>query len=130
MKATRATPLPQSQCRFEGFRQALAELGPDFEAIDDGFDGVLAAHVEFAGLVEFHDLSVDSRAHEAARLQFFDDLRMFTLAFGDHGREQHQRSSLRLLKHGVDHLAHGLGREVDVVVGAARVPARAYNRRR
>ena len=45
---------------------------------------------------------------------------MFALALRDGRRQQHQGGSLRVLKDGIDHLAHCLGRQIDVVVGAAR----------
>ena len=57
--------------------------------------------------------------HEAAGLQFLEQLHVFALAFRDGRREQHHGGALGLLEDGVDHLAHRLGGEVDVVVRAA-----------
>ena len=112
--------LAQAQRGFEGFGQALAQIRPHFESVDDGLDGVFAAHIELGRLIQLHHLAVDAGAHEAARLQFLDELGVFALAFGDGGREQHQGGAFRMLKHGVHHLADRLRGEIDVVIRAAR----------
>ena len=112
--------LTEPQRGFEGFGETLAQVRPDLEAIDDGLDGVLAAHIELFCLVQFHDLAVDARPHEAARLQFVEQFGVLALAFRNGRREQHHRGALRLLEDGVDHLAHGLCGEIELVIGAAR----------
>src|ERR1019366_2560792 len=70
--------LTHAQGRLEGFGEALAQVGPHFEAVDDGFDGVFAADIEFWSLIEFHDLAVNAGAHEPAGLQFIDQLGVLT----------------------------------------------------
>jgi len=40
--------------------QALAQIRPHLEAIDDRFNGVFAAHIEFRRLIQFHDGAVDA----------------------------------------------------------------------
>ena len=81
---------------------------------------MLAPHIEFWRLIQFHDLAVDARAHEAGGLQFFDEFRVLALALGNGRREQHHGGPFRMLENRIDHLAHRLGGEVDVVVRAAR----------
>ena len=81
---------------------------------------MLAPHVEFRRLVQLDHRAVDSRPHEAAGLQLLDEFRVLALALRYGGREQHHGGPLRMLKHGVHHLAHRLRGEVDVVIGAAR----------
>ncbi len=112
--------LTQPQGGLKGLGEALAQVGPHFEAIDDRFNGVLAAHIEFGRLIELHNLAVDARAHEAARLQFLDEFGMLALTLCNGGRQQHQGSPFRMLENGIDHLTHGLGGEVDVVIRTAR----------
>ena len=109
----------QAQCRFERFGEALAQVGPHLEAIDDCLHGVLAAHIEFGRAIQFHHFTVDAGAYETGGLQFFDELGMFSLALGDGRREQHHGGSFRMLEHRINHLAHGLRGQIDVMVRAA-----------
>jgi hypothetical protein len=78
--------LAQAQGRLEGLGQPLAQVRPHFETIDDGFDGVLAAHIELRRLIEFDHLAVNAGADEAAGLEFFEQLRVLALALGNGGR--------------------------------------------
>ena len=70
----------QTQRGLEGFGQTLTKIGPHFEPVDDGFDGVFAAYLELRGLVQFHYLAVDPGPHEAAGLQFIDQFGVFAFA--------------------------------------------------
>ena len=114
--------LAHPQRGFEGLRQALAQVRPHLESVHHGFDRVLAADVELRRLVEFHHGAVDARAHESRSLQFVDQLRVLSLALRDGGRKHHHRRALGVLEHGVDHLTHGLGGQVDLMIGAAGRP--------
>ncbi len=112
--------LTQAQGGLERFRQALTQIRPHLEAIDDGFDGVFAAHVELGRLIQFDHPAVDSGTHEAAGLQFLDEFGVFAFALGDGRSEQHQGGAFRMLQHGVHHLAYRLGGEIDLMIRAAR----------
>ncbi len=72
--------LAQPQRGLEGLGEPLGQIGTHLEAIDDGFDGVLAAYIEFGCLIEFHHAAIDARPHEAARLQLFDEFGVLPLA--------------------------------------------------
>ena len=89
--------LAEAQRGFEGLGQALTQVGPHLEAIDDCFDRVLAAHIELRRLVQFDHRAVDPCAHEAAGLQFVDQFGVLTLALRDGRGEQHHRGALRML---------------------------------
>ena len=112
--------LPQAQRGFKRLGQALAQIRAHFEAIHDGLDAVLAAHVELGRLIQFHDLAVDSRTDESPRLQFIEEFGVLALAFGDGRCEQHHGGAFRMLQHRVHHLAHRLRGEIDVMIRATR----------
>ena len=64
--------------------------------------------------------AVDAHAHETLAAQLLEDLRVFALAIDHHGRQQQDGEAVRHLHDLVDHLAHGLRRESDAVIRAAR----------
>ncbi len=97
------------------------------EAVDDDFDRVLAAQVERRRRVELDDLAVDARAHEApGRAGRSSDLRRARpCGPASTGASSSSGRALRQREHLVDHLADGLRREVEAVLGAARACRRA-----
>ncbi len=116
----RATPCPKRRAVSNDSARRWAKSGAHLEAIHDGLDGVLAAHVELGRLIQFHHLAVDPRTHESARLQLIEEFGVLALAFGDGGCEQHHGGAFRMLEHRVHHLAHRLRGKIDVVIRAAR----------
>ena len=105
---------------FEGLREPLLEIGADFQAVDDGIDRMLLLGVELRHGVELDVLAVHARPHETLAAQLLDHLQVLALAAGNDRREQCQCSAFRQCQHLVHHLAHGLCREVEPVVRAAR----------
>jgi hypothetical protein len=120
MSAIKSHAIGQLQRRFEALGEALLQVGPRLEAVDDGFDRVLHAQLEFRHGVDLVHHAVHAHAHVALRAQRIEHLRMLALAVADHRGQQHQPLVLRHGQHGVDHLPDGLRLERCVVVGAAR----------
>ena len=105
---------------FEGFGQSLRGVGAHLDAVDDRFDRVLAPRVEFRRIVELDHAAVDASAHESLAAQFLEDFRVLALAVGDDGRKEHEARAFRVGEHLIDHLAHGLRREIHPVIRTAR----------
>ena len=64
--------------------------------------------------------AVDPHSHEALATQLLEYFRVFALAIDDDGRQQQHGEAVRHFHDLVHHLAHGLRREIDAVIGAAR----------
>ena len=112
--------LAEAERGLEGFGQPLLEIGAHLEPVDDRLDRVLALGIELRRGVELDVLAVDARAHETLAAQLLDHLQVLALAAGDDRGEQGERRAFGQCQHLVDHLAHGLGREVEPVIRAAR----------
>ena len=96
------------------------QIGTHFKAVDHDINGVLFLLVELGQLVQFAELAVDPGPDKALGAQFFKHRKMLALALANYRRQQHQFAALRLRQHQVDHLAHGLGFQRNVVIRAAR----------
>ena len=112
--------LAEAERRLEGFREPLLQVRAHLEPVHDRIDRMLLLGVELRHGVELHVLAIDARTHEALAAQFLDRLLVLALAPGNDRRSECNGSALRQGKHLVHHLAHGLGREVEAVVRAAR----------
>ena len=81
---------------------------------------MLAPQVELGRRIQIDDRAVDAGAHVALAAQFLEHLHVLALAVLDYRREQQDRRALGQREDLVDHLADGLGRKIQAVVGAAR----------
>ena len=97
-----------------------AASGADAQSIHHRLDGVLLLRVDLRQRVELVHAAVDTHAHETLAAQLLENLGVLALAIDDDRREQQHGQAIGQLHDLVDHLAHGLRREVDAVIGAAR----------
>ena len=74
---------------LHGLRQSRRDASLDDHAIDDGFDGVLAALVQRLGLLGEHHLAVHAQAHVAGASRIGEELPVLALAIHENGRHQH-----------------------------------------
>ena len=81
---------------------------------------MFASRVKFRRTLNLVDLLIDPCAHEAARLQIRQHLGVFALAFAYQRRKQQRGAPLGKCQDQVNHLAHGLRRQIRTVLGAAR----------
>ena len=112
----------QTQRRFEGLGEPLGGIRFHAKAVNDRFHCVLAFRIEHRQGVEFVDAAIDTHAYEALSRELLKFGGVFALARIDERRQQHGGRALRQAHDLIDHLAHGLGREVDEMIRAARDP--------
>ncbi len=110
----------QAQRRFKGLGQPRADVGTHLQAVDHHLDAVFALRIQVRPRIQFVDVAVDAHPHEALARQILEHLAVFALAVADQRRQQRNGGVLGELEHLVDHLADGLGRQIDAVVRAAR----------
>ena len=123
--ADRGEPVRQLQRGLKGFRQSQAEVCPDLEAIHHHVNGVLLFLVQLRQVVQVGNPPIDPCAHETGGAQLLENLQVFPFAATHDRRQQHELLPLRHGQHAVDHLAHCLGLQGNVVVGTAGL---AYTR--
>ena len=112
----------EAQSGLERFSQALRGIGSDAQPIDDCLDRVLAFRVELRQRFHFVHASVDAHSDEPLGGEILQHLRVLALAVAHQRREQCRCRALRQPQNLIDHLAHGLGREINHVIGAAGNP--------
>ena len=99
----------QAQRGLEALGQTLLDLGLDLHAVDDDVDGVLLGLLQLGQVIDLVDLgrpgaALDAEAHEALGLHLLEQVGMFALAVGYHGRHDHQLGVFRQRQYGIDHL--------------------------
>ena len=109
------------QRRFKGFRQTRGEIVAHLKAVNHHFDGVLLLQLQLGWIGQVTHFAVDTGADIALACQIFQRFGVFALTLFDDWRKEHQAFAFRLRQHVIDHLAHGLRRQRDVVVRAARL---------
>ena len=107
---------------LEGLGEALFQVRPHLEAINDGFDGVLHPQLQGRHLVQVVDFAVHPRPNKALGAQLAQHLKVLSLALLYHRRQQHEPRAFLEAQHLVDHLAHGLCFQLRAVIRAARLP--------
>jgi hypothetical protein len=105
---------------FQGLRQALLGVGADAQPVHHDLDGVLLLGIDFRQRVQFVHAAIDAHAHEALAAHLFEHFDVLTFAIDDDRREQQDGEAVGHPEDLVHHLAHGLRRERDAVVRAAR----------
>ena len=111
--------LRESERRLERLGETLRGVAAHLEPVDDDVDRMAPSRVELRALLEFDELAVDHRAHEALGSQLLEHLDVLALAVLHDRREQQHTGALRQREHLVHHLADGLRREVLAVLRAA-----------
>ena len=112
--------IAQTQCRLEGFGQALLDVLARAEAVDHRFDRVLDAQCQLGRIVQLDHLTIDARAHQPLRAQLLEHLHVFALALTDHWGQQHPASLGIQCQGRIDHLADGLCFERKIMFRTAR----------
>ena len=107
---------------LERLGQPLARLRPHAETIHHRLDGVLALGIECRYGVDLVYHIVDAHPHEALAGKFAEQLGVLAAAIVDQRRQQQCKLPGWRLQHLIDHLAHGLRRQIDAVVRATRYP--------
>ena len=110
----------ETQRGLEGFGETLLDVRRRTETIDHRFDGVFLAQRQRRHGIEFVQHAVDARADETLRAQLVEHLKMLALALADHRREQHEASFRIQCERRIDHLAHRLRLQRDVMIRTAR----------
>ena len=114
------TAIGQTQRGLKAFGQALARLRPYFDAVHHDVNVVLFGLFQLGQVVEFIRLAVHAKAHIALRLHVGKHFQELALFFARERRQNHQSRVLRKRQHGIDHLAHGLRLQRQVMLGAMR----------
>ena len=110
----------QAQRGFETLGQALREFRAHLDAVDHDVDVVLLGLLQGRQIVVLERLAIDSEPHIALRLHLGKQVEELALFLARHGRENHQPGACRQGQHCVHHLAHGLGLQRQIVLGAKR----------
>ncbi len=110
----------ETQCGLERFGQTLFDVGRGTEAIDHRFDGVFLTQRQRRHRIEFVQNAVDARTHETLCAQLIEHLQMFALALANDRREQHETLFRIQRERRIDHLAHGLRLQRNVMIRTAR----------
>ena len=111
----------QLQRGFKRLGQARAEIVAHLKAVNHHFNSVFLLQLQLWRIGEIADLAVDPRADVALPGKVFKGFVMFAFALFNDWRQQHQALTFRLGEHVIDHLAHGLRRQRDVVIRATRL---------
>ena len=110
----------QAQRGLETFGQALAGVGPHFQAVDYHVDVVAVVFFQRGQVDGVQHLPVDAKAHIAQRLHVGERVGKFALALASDGRQQHDAGFFGQGQGGIHHLAHGLRLQGQTVIGAVR----------
>ncbi|MPM67874.1 hypothetical protein SDC9_114799 [bioreactor metagenome] len=109
-----------AQHRLHAFGQPLLGVGAHTQAVDHHVDVVLFGLLQRRQVLKLVDRAIDAKAHIAQRLHLREQLDELALLLPGHGRQQHDARVLGQREHGVHHLAHGLHRQRQVMIGAER----------
>lgn len=112
---------PDAPARFQKTRPARAEIVAHLKAVNHHFNGVFLLQLQLRRIGEIADLAVDPRADVALPGEVFQRFVMLAFALFNDRRQQHQALAFWLGEHVIDHLAHGLRRQRNVVIRAARL---------
>ena len=99
---------------------AAAMSGLHLDAVDHDVDVVLLGLLQLRHVGRLDRRAVDAKAHVALRLHVGEQLGELALAVAHHRRQHHQPRVVGQREHRVDHLAHALRLQRQVVVGAER----------
>jgi hypothetical protein len=118
-------PVSNAQRGLEAFSQALLEAavgidagGSDnLDAIEHHIDVVLLVLLERRQVGRFIGRAVDAKTHIALRLHVGEQLGELALAFAHHRRQHHQPRAFGQRQRGIDHLAHTLSLQCELMVG-------------
>ena len=102
------TAVAQLQGGFDGFRQSLAHLAFDDQAVHHRLDRVLELFVEFDAFFQLAHFAVDPGPDEAFFLEFEQVLFEFPLAVCHEGRQDHHLAALRDALHLIGDLLNRL----------------------
>ena len=119
----------QTQRILETLRQALLHVGARAQPVDHHVDVVLLGLLELGQVAVLEGLAVDPETHIARSLHLGEQVEKLALLLACHGRKDHQTcrfglgarsGGTRQREHCIDHLAHGLRLQRQVVIGAER----------
>ena len=111
-------PFGQTQRGLETLRQTLARIGAHLQAVDHHVDIVLLVLGQRRRILAIHGLAVDAEADVAQRLHLRQQIGKLALLAARHRRQQHHARFGRQRQHGIDHLAHGLCLQRQMVIRA------------
>src|SRR6185437_10486898 len=103
---------------LDGLLEALGNALFDEQAVDDDFDGVVAATVERGRFVEIHKIAVDARTNEPSASKFLEFFFVLAFASANNGSEDHDAFVGTQRKNGLDNLLGGLARDGLAAIGA------------
>ncbi len=118
-RGNRSETIGQFEGGLKGFRKAQSQVLPDFEAVDDHVNGMLAFFVQGRDIIEIDQDAVDPDPYETRGTHLFEHVQVLALAVAYHGCQQHQFAALGQGQHRIHHLAHGLRLQGDAVLGTA-----------
>ena len=109
------------QRRFKRFCKTRGEIVTHLKAVNHHLDGVLLLQFQLGRVGQVTHFAVNTGADIALACQVLQRFGVFALTLFNDWRQQHQAFAFRLRQHVIHHLAHGLCRQRDVVVRAARL---------
>ena len=118
------TAIGDAQRGLEAFGQALLEAAvgigagglDNLDAVEHHVDVVLLVLLQRGQLAGFVRRSVDAETHIALRLHVGEQLGELALAFAHHRRQHHQPCAFGQRQRGIDHLAHALSLQRELMV--------------
>ena len=104
---------------FKAFRQALFHVGPNLDAVNDGFDGVFLVFFQRGNGINVEHFTIDTQANETLCTQFIKQPKLLALTPDNEWRQNHQLGVFGQLQNRIDHLRHGLCGQFNAVMRAA-----------
>ena len=106
--------------RFIGYGRHSSGRVPHLDAVNHHINVVFFGFFELGQVVKLIRLALHAKPHITLRLHFGKHVFKLALAVTRHRRQDHQLGVFRQRQHRVDHLAHALGLQRQIMLGAKR----------